>query len=68
VGAPDLADPARPREIGFVPPAPERLDDTRPGRPRLIQSCDVLGDRDGVMYVTDDNAGLYLLQYEPGSA
>jgi hypothetical protein len=23
---------------------------------------------DGVMYLTDDNAGLYLLQYEPGSS
>ena len=32
----------------------------------MIQSCDVFVDRDGVLYVTDYNAGLYTLQYEPG--
>jgi hypothetical protein len=47
-----------------VPPAPERLYDTRPNRPRVIQSCDVFVDRDGVMYVTDYNAGLHVLQYQ----
>ena len=63
----DLADPFAPREVGaFVPPAPDRLYDTRPNRPRVIQSCDVFVDRDAVMYVTDYNAGLYTLQYEPG--
>ena len=46
---------------------PERLYDIRPNRPRVIQSCDVFVDRDAVMYVTDYNAGLYVLQYEPGS-
>jgi hypothetical protein len=65
----DLADPFAPREVGvFVPGAPERLYDTRPSRPRVIQSCDVFVDRNGVMYVTDYNAGLYVLQYEPGSS
>jgi hypothetical protein len=65
----DLADPFAPREVGvFVPPAPARLYDTRPNRPRVIQSCDVFVDHDAVMYVTDDNAGLHLLQYEPGSS
>jgi hypothetical protein len=63
----DLADPFAPREVAaFVPAAPERLYDTRPDRPRVIQSCDVFVDRDGVLYVTDYNAGLYTLQYEPG--
>jgi hypothetical protein len=61
----DLADPFAPREVGaFVPPAPARMYDTRPNRPRVIQSCDVFVDRDAVMYVTDYNAGLYVLQYE----
>ena len=65
----DLADPFAPREVGaFVPPAPERLYDTRPDRPRVIQSCDVFVDRDAVMYLTDYNAGLYVLQYEPSSS
>jgi hypothetical protein len=65
----DLADPFAPREVGaFVPPAPARMHDTRPNRPRVIQSCDVFVDRDAVMYVTDYNAGLYVLQYEPGAS
>jgi hypothetical protein len=65
----DLADPFAPREVGvFVPAAPERPYDTRPDRPRVIQSCDVFVNRDGVMYVTDYNAGLYVLRYEPGAA
>lgn len=51
-----------------MPPAPERLHDTRPGRPLVIQSCDVFVDRDAVMYVTDYNAGLYVLQYEGSSS
>jgi hypothetical protein len=38
--------------------------DTRPGRPRVIQSCDVFVDTEGVLYVTDYNAGLHILQYE----
>jgi hypothetical protein len=33
----------------------------------VIQSCDVFADRNAVMYVTDYNAGLYVLQYEGGS-
>jgi hypothetical protein len=57
------------REVGgYLPPVPERLHDTRPGRPRVIQSCDVFVDRDAVMYVTDYNAGLSVLQYERSSS
>jgi hypothetical protein len=64
----DLANPFVPREVAaFVPPAPERMYDTRPNRPRVIQSCDVFVDRNAVMYVTDYNAGLYVLQFEDGS-
>ena len=51
----------------MVAGAPERRYDTRPDRPRVVQSCDVFADRGGVLYVTDDNAGLYVLQFEPGS-
>jgi hypothetical protein len=65
----DLANPFAPREVGAgVPPAPERLHETRPNRPRVIQSSDVFVDRDAVMYVTDYNAGLYVLQYEGSSS
>ncbi|WP_210737373.1 LVIVD repeat-containing protein [Cellulomonas hominis] len=61
----DLRDPYRPELVaGWVPPAPERMVDTRPGRPRVIQSFDVFVDAEGVAYVTDYNAGLYVLQYD----
>jgi hypothetical protein len=61
----DIADPYQPKQAGyFVPPPPERLIDFRPNAARVIQSCDVFVDVNGVMYMTDTNAGLYILQYE----
>lgn len=61
----DITDPLRPDEVGaWVPPAPERMVDTRPERPRVIQSFDVFVDENLVVYVTDYNAGLYILQWE----
>ena len=60
-----IKNPFRPEEVAyFVPPPPERMFDTRPNRPKVIQSCDVFVDREGLMYVTDYNAGLYILQYQ----
>jgi len=29
-----------------------------------VQSCDCFVDKEGMMYVTDSNAGLYILQFE----
>ncbi len=67
VRAYDIANPFRPREIGyFVPPDPERMFDPRPNRPKVIQSADCFVDADGIMYVTDSNAGLYILQFDGG--
>jgi hypothetical protein len=61
----DVANPFAPQEIGhFVPPPPEQLIDTRQNSVKVIQSCDVFVDRDARMYLTDTNAGLYILQYE----
>lgn len=61
----DIRDPFRPVEVGaWVPPAPERMVDTRPGRPSVIQSFDVFVDSELRAYVTDYNAGLYILQFE----
>ena len=38
----DIRNPFQPAEIAhYVPPAPERMFDTRPNRPRVIQTCDV---------------------------
>jgi hypothetical protein len=60
----DIADPFAPREVAhFVPPPPARLVDPRPNRPRVIQSNDVYVGPDGLMYLTDVNAGLTILQY-----
>jgi hypothetical protein len=61
----DIADHLRPRQVAyFVPPAPERMFDTRPNRARVIQTCDVYVDRQGLLYVTDYNAGLYVLEFK----
>ncbi|MGB7259708.1 MAG: hypothetical protein WBD48_16665 [Pseudolabrys sp.] len=61
----DLSNPFAPKQQGyFVPPPPEQLMDIRPGAVKVIQSCDVFVDRQARMYLTDTNAGLYVLQYE----
>ncbi len=61
----NIADPFRPREVGaWVPPAPAQMVDTRPGRPRVIQSFDVFVDENAIAYMTDYNAGLYILQWD----
>jgi hypothetical protein len=61
----DISNAFRPREVGyFVPPNPERMMDPRPNRPQVIQSCDCYVDPQGLMYLTDSNAGLNILQFE----
>jgi len=61
----DVRNAYRPKQIGyFVPPPPEVIVDQRPNPARVIQSCDVFVDSNGVMFLTDTNAGLYILQYE----
>ena len=61
----DIDNPFQPREVGFyVPSNPERMVDPRPGRPQVIQSADCYVDRNGLMYLTDTNAGLSILQFE----
>jgi hypothetical protein len=61
----DIKNPFRPEEVGyFVPPAPRRMYDPRPASAHVIQSCDVFADRNGLLYVTDYNAGLYILEYK----
>jgi hypothetical protein len=67
VRAYDIENPFHPREAGyFVPSNPERMFDPRPNRPQVVQSADCYVDPQGVMYVTDSNAGLYILQFEGG--
>ena len=61
----DIRDAFQPKQVGyFVPPPPEKIVDQRPNPTKIIQSCDVYVDPNGIMYMTDTNAGLYILQYE----
>jgi len=60
----DISDAYQPREIGaFVPAAPIRMIDRRPGRPKVIQSADVFVDAAGLIYATDNNAGLSIIEF-----
>ncbi|MBA0199563.1 hypothetical protein H0250_03435 [Pectobacterium carotovorum] len=64
VRAYDISNPYQPKETGaLVPAAPERMVDKRPGRPQIIQSCDVFVDANGIIYSTDYNAGLSIIEY-----
>jgi hypothetical protein len=61
----DIRDPHRPNEVAaLVPPAPARLMDGRPNREKVIQSADVFVDAGGLIYCTDYNAGLYVLEID----
>jgi hypothetical protein len=60
----DIRDPYRPHEVAaWVPPAPVRMMDHRPNRAQVIQSADVFVDKSGLIYSTDYNAGLFILEY-----
>ncbi|MGP2470368.1 LVIVD repeat-containing protein [Yersinia sp. 2540 StPb PI] len=64
VRAYDISNPYQPKETGaLVPAAPEKMVDKRPGRPQVIQSCDVFVDAQGLIYSTDYNAGLSIIEY-----
>jgi hypothetical protein len=61
----DIVNPFAPREVGaLVPSQPPTLADTRPNRARVIQSADVFVDAKGLIYATDYNAGLYILEFD----
>jgi hypothetical protein len=61
----DIRNAFEPKEIAFwVPPAPKKLVDTHTGVALAPQSCDVYVTPDGLIYVSDWNAGLHVLQYE----
>jgi hypothetical protein len=61
----DIANPFQPREVGFyVPPDPVRMVDPRPGRPQVLQTADCFVDPNGIIYLTDQNAGLNILEFE----
>ncbi|WP_034945248.1 LVIVD repeat-containing protein [Erwinia oleae] len=64
VRAYNISNPYQPKETGaLVPAAPARMMDTRPDRPQVIQSCDVFVDAGGIIYSTDYNGGLSIIEY-----
>jgi len=64
----DVSNAFVPREVGaLVPPQPARIMDRRPNRPRVVQSADVFVDASGLIYATDYNAGLYILEFTGAS-
>ena len=61
----DIKDAFRPEETAvFVPPEPNRLVDHRPNRNKVIQSCDIFVDRNGIVFSNDYNGGLFILEYD----
>jgi hypothetical protein len=61
----DIQDAFAPQEIGYwVPPAPKKLIDPRPNVALAAKAADILVTTEGLVYVTDWNAGLNVLQYE----
>jgi hypothetical protein len=60
----DIRDALHPVEVAaWVPPAPARMMDHRPNRAQVIQSADVFVDAAGLIYSTDYNAGLFILEF-----
>jgi hypothetical protein len=62
----DIKDQFRPKEVAaFVPPTPTATwVDPRPNRPIVLHSADVFVDKNALCYVTDFNAGLYIVEYK----
>jgi hypothetical protein len=61
----DVRNAFAPKEIAFwVPPAPGKLVDPRPNVALAAKSADVYVTTEGLIYVSDWNGGLHVLQYE----
>lgn len=61
----DIEDASQPQEVGYwVPPNPSRMIDPRPNKAQVPTTMDCYVDPTGLMYLTDQNDGLYILQYE----
>jgi hypothetical protein len=61
----DIADQFQPREIAyFVPPLPTRWMEPMRGRAKMRHSADLFVATDGLIYLTDYDAGLYILQWK----
>ena len=60
----DITNPFQPVESGyFVPPGPTVWMEPMRGRAKMRHTADLFVAEDGLMYVTDYDAGLYILQW-----
>ena len=61
----DIRDAFAPKEIAYwVPPTPKKLIDPRPNVALAAKTCDAYVRPDGMMFVSDWNAGMHVLQYQ----
>ncbi|MGY4452663.1 hypothetical protein ACVWZR_007323 [Bradyrhizobium sp. i1.3.1] len=61
----DVRDQFAPKEIAYwVPPVPKKLIDPRPNVALAAKTCDSYVRPDGLMFVSDWNAGMHVLQYQ----
>jgi hypothetical protein len=61
----DIRDQFEPKEIAYwVPPVPKKLVDPRPNVALAAQTCDAYVSKDGIIYLSDWNAGMHVLEYK----
>jgi hypothetical protein len=61
----DIKDAFAPKEIAsWAPPMPAKMIDPRPKVTRAAKTADIYVTKEGLMYVTDWNAGLNVLEYQ----
>jgi hypothetical protein len=61
----DIRDQYSPKEVAaWIPPPPVKMFDPRPNVAKCAMTCDCYVTRDGLMYVSDWNAGMHVLQFE----
>jgi hypothetical protein len=61
----DIRDQFAPKEIAsWLPPTPAKMIDPRPNVAHAAKSADIYVTTEGLMYVSDWNGGLHVLQYQ----
>jgi hypothetical protein len=61
----DISNPFRPEEVGYyVPPQPTKWAEPLRGRAKVRHTADIFVAADGLIYITDYDAGLYILQWK----